>query len=77
MFGQGLSEVGPGEELLGILVVGRGFPVHHLIKGYCELVGVEGAALADFLSRGYNSIPRVHGVLASGLSLAESVFEPS
>ena len=35
--------------MLRVLVIGRSFPVDHLVEGDCELVGVEGPALTDFL----------------------------
>ena len=47
----------------GVLVVGWSLPVHHLVKGDGELVRVEGAALTDFLSGGYHSVPGVHDPL--------------
>ena len=60
MFGQGLGEVGPGKELFRILVVGGSLSVYDLIQCDGELVGIEGAALANFLAGCDYSVPRVH-----------------
>ena len=41
VFGQGLGEICPGEELFRVLVVRRSLAVNHLVKRDCELVRVE------------------------------------
>jgi hypothetical protein len=57
---QGAGEAGAGEELGGLAIVFRRCAGDDLFEGNGEFVRVEGAAFADFLPWGDDSVPGLH-----------------